>query len=93
MRNDHLPLIAALKGHRPPSVGPPALEPVPRTFELQHSDIPGLAAKHVGEPLTVKLQGHVHMQHADGHAVMHVSSVKPDSAELIQKEYSGQKAG
>jgi hypothetical protein len=58
----------------------------PRTFSIEHKEIPGLPGKKVGEGISVKLTGHVHSQHNDGHMVMHVDSVKPDSSEMMDKE-------
>ncbi len=92
MRNDHLPIIQALKGRQ---AVPKAdvFDPMPRTFEVKHSDVPGLAEKKVGASLSVVLHGKIHMQHGDGHALMHVDSVKPDSDEMTQKENPGTKTG
>ncbi len=94
MKNDHLPLIQALKGRAKPKPKPetplPQFEP-PRTFEIQHHEIPGLPGKKVGEHLSVHLEGKVHMQHADGHAVMHVSTVKPDTNEMTDAANPGRK--
>ncbi len=92
MKNSHLPLIQALKNRMKPKemIGP---EDMPRTFELKHTDIPGLVGRKVGEGISVNLAGRIHSQHADGHTVMHVSSVKPDSAEMDGKENPDQKNG
>lgn len=86
MKNENLPLIQALKGRsKKGSVESfHSFEP-PRTFQLQHHEIPGLPGKKIGETISVNLKGKVHMQHADGHAVMHVTSVKPDSQEMADK--------
>lgn len=88
MKNENHPLIQALKGR---SKSPVAKDPFPafdspRTFEVQHTEIPGLPGKHVGEHISVRLEGHVHSQHNDGKTIMHVASVKPDSTEMTQKE-------
>ncbi len=58
---------------------------MPRSFELKHDEIPGLAGHKVGEHISVNLDGHVHSQSADGHAIMHVASVKPDSTEMTKE--------
>ncbi len=92
MKNDHLPIIQALKG-RQPAPKADVFDPMPRTFEVKHSDVPGLSEKKVGTPLSVVLRGKIHMQHGDGHALMHVDSVKPDSDEMAQKENPGSKTG
>lgn len=87
MKGDHLPIIQALKGKIKPKAESPTLPfENPRTFELQHSEIPGLPGRRVGEPITVNLHGHIQSQHNDGHTVMHVASVKPDSEEMDAKE-------
>lgn len=87
MKNDHLPIIQALKGRSKPKgdTSLPQFE-APRTFEIQHSEIPGLPGRKVGEHISVTLQGHVHSQSNDGRAVMHVSSVKPDSEAMTKEE-------
>ncbi len=85
MKNDHLPIIQALKGRQPVPKAD-VFDPMPRSVEIKHSEVPGLSDKKVGEPLSVLLHGKIHMQHGDGHAIMHVNSVKPDSAGMTQKE-------
>lgn len=88
MKNDGIPLIQALKGRAQPKGHAPLPQfEGPRSFDLQHHEIPGLPGKHVGEHISVTLHGHVHSQHSDGHAVMHVASVKPDSTEMTKKEH------
>lgn len=88
MRNEDLPLIRALKDHAKPKSGAPPLPQfdAPRTFEIQHHELPGLAGHEVGEEISVNLKGHVHSQHNDGHVVMHVSEVKPDTNDMTEKE-------
>jgi len=72
MKNDNHPLVKAMQS-RIKSSGPPfAPMQGPRTFEIQHHEIPGLPGRRVGEPITVSLKGHIHSQHNDGKAVMHV---------------------
>ncbi len=85
MKNSHLPLIQALKNKLKPKepFSPPEM---PRAFELQHSELPGLSNKKVGEPISVNVSGHIHSQNADGHSVMHVASVKPDSGDMTKAE-------
>ncbi len=87
MKNDHLPLIQAMKGRAKTVPGEPSFAPPPRTFEIKHEEIPGLPGRKVGEALSVRVHGKIHQQSADGHAVMHVSSVKPDSQDLTDQEY------
>lgn len=87
MKNDHLPLIQALKGKTKSKPDSPVLPfESPRVFELQHKEIPGLPGRRVGEPITVNLHGHIHSQHNDGRTLIHVASVKPDSASMEKKE-------
>lgn len=64
---------------------------MPRAFELKHDEIPGLAGHKVGEGISVNLEGHIHSQHADGHAIMHVSDVKPDSEKMTKETNVGRK--
>lgn len=52
---------------------------VPTYLNLKHSDIPGLPGRKVGETVTVRVSGHIQSQHNDGHAVMEVHDVSPDS--------------
>ncbi len=91
MKNDNHPLIAALKGKAKPfgNTNLPNLQS-PRTLEVQHHEIPGLPGRHVGEPITVNVHGHIHSQSNDGHAVMHISSVKPDTSGTEKKQYPEQ---
>lgn len=91
MKNEDHPLMQALKAHAKPSG--PAFVPMegPRTFEINHDEIPGLPGKAVGEHISVHLEGHIHSQHNDGHAVMHVAEVKPDTNEMTAKENPGRK--
>lgn len=86
MKNSHLPLIQALKNRMKPKEEMLGPAEAPRTFELSHDEIPGLAGHQVGEHISVNLAGQIHSQHADGHAIMHVASVKPDSNEMVSKE-------
>lgn len=84
MRNDNLPLVQALRArakNKPEAEGPVQSLEIPRTFELQHTDIPGLPGRRVGEAITVNLNGHIHSQH-DGRTIIRVASVKPDSKEM-----------
>jgi hypothetical protein len=86
MKNANLPIIQALKGRAKPRPSTTFDQfEMPRTFEVQHHEIPGLPGRKVGEKLSVRLQGHVHSQHADGKTVIHVASVKPDSDEMKEK--------
>lgn len=94
MKNSDHPLMQALKSKN--SSGKPPEHPfaqfeAPRSFEINHEEIPGLPGKKVGEAISVRLEGHVHSQNNDGHAVMHVASVKPDSTEMTDKENEGRK--
>lgn len=91
MKNDHLPLLQALRGRSKPKTD--SVQPIemPRAFEIQHHEIPGLPGKKVGDHISVNLAGHIHSQNNDGHAVMHVSSVKPDSTEMTDKANPGRK--
>ncbi len=87
MKNSHLPLLQALKGRQPAKASDlGSLDEPPRTLQIQHDEIPGLPSRKVGEKISVNLEGHVHSQHNDGHAIMHVSSVKPDSTERTAQE-------
>lgn len=77
MRNKSNPLAEAM-GHKatPPSID---FKDVPsRQIEIHHSEIPGLPGRHVGEHITVSLQGHI-ASHEDGHSVLEVHHVAPDS--------------
>lgn len=85
MRNSHLPLIQAMKNRMKPKEEPFSPPEMPRTFELKHGEVSGLAGRKVGEGISVKLKGMIHSQHAEGHAIMHVSSVKPDSDETTKE--------
>ena len=87
MKNDSHPLLQALKA-RSKSTANPKMEPfeMPRSLQIDHGEIPGLPGRKVGEPITVTLSGHIHSQSNDGHAVMHIASVKPDSKEMDEKE-------
>lgn len=92
MKNDNLPLVQALRNSG--KKGTPANVPeiqAPRTIMVHHSEIPGLPGRRVGEPVTVNIQGHIHSQHADGHAIVHVSSVKPDTSGTEKSQYPDQK--
>lgn len=91
MKGDNLPIIQALKGKQKPQSGPVPQFEAPRTFDIHHGEVPGLPGRRVGEPITVKLEGHVHSQYNDGHAVMHVSSVKPDTSGTEKEQYPEQK--
>lgn len=92
MKNDNLPLIQALKGKmKPKGEEPLAQFEIPRTFEVKHDEIPGLPGRPVGEAMSVRLEGHVHSQHSDGHAIMHVDSVKPDTSGIEKKQYPDQR--
>lgn len=77
MKNNNLPIIQALKAKMRPK-GEPTIHDFqsPRTFEIQHHEIPGLVNKKVGDPVTVSLTGQINSQHSDGKAIMHVASVK-----------------
>jgi hypothetical protein len=88
MRNSHLPLIQALKNRMKPKEDPMGPMEAPRTFELKHDEVPGLAGRKVGEGITVHLKGMIHSQSADGHAVMNVDSVHP--TETTPKENQAQ---
>lgn len=85
MKNSHLPLIQALKNRMKPKEEGPSFE-APRRFEVLHSEVPGLPGRKVGEAISVNMKGHIQSQSADGHAVVHVSSVSPDSDEMTKKE-------
>lgn len=87
MKNSDLPLIQALKNKSNQTKGPavPSFDQ-PRAFEVKHAEIPGLAGHRVGEHISVNLKGRIHSQHANGHAVVHVSSVKPDSSQMKAKQ-------
>lgn len=93
MKNDHLPLIRALGKKAKPANLPdlPTFES-PRVFEIKHHEITGIAGRRVGEKVSVHLRGHIHSQHNDGRTVMHVSSIKPDSDEMKDKQYPEQSA-
>lgn len=80
MKNDNLPLVKALQ-NRGKKGTPANVLPIqaPRTFELKHDEITGLPGRKVGDSISVHLHGHIQSQHNEGHAVMHVSSVKPDT--------------
>lgn len=87
MKNDHLPIIQAIKG----KLKPKGDTPLPqfdehRPFEIQHHEIPGLPGRAVGEKVAVRLEGHIHSQHNDGRAIMHVESVKPDGSDMEKKQ-------
>jgi hypothetical protein len=86
MKNDNSPLIQALKGRTRPKLenALPQFE-APRAITIHHHEIPGLPGRRIGEQISVRLQGHIHSQNNDGHTVVHVSSVKPDS-EGMEKE-------
>lgn len=90
MKNDHLPLIQALKGRQKPKDDTAQLDMPPRTMMIHHTEIPGLPGRKVGEPITVNVQGHIHSQHNDGHAIVHVSSIKPDTSGTEKKQYPEQ---
>lgn len=87
MKNESHPLMRALKARMRPSGPAFAPEEGPRTFTVKHTEIPGLPGKKVGEDISVHLHGHIHSQSNDGHAVIHVAAVKPDSTEMTQKQY------
>lgn len=94
MKNSDHPLMQALKARN--SSGKPPEHPfaefeAPRSFEIKHAEIPSLPGKKVGDAISVRLEGHVHSQNNDGHAVMHVSSVKPDSSEMKDAENPDEK--
>lgn len=91
-RNETSPLIQALR-KRAPSNSIADFHPaeMPRTFELKHHEMPNLAGQRVGSPITVSLKGHIHSQHADGHTVMHVAAVKPDTNAMTDKANPGRK--
>lgn len=92
MKNDHLPIIQALKGRQKPKSETPLPQfEAPRMIHVNHSEVPGLPGRKVGEPITVHVTGHVHSQHNEGHAIMHVSSVKPDTSGTEKKQYPEQK--
>ncbi len=86
--NENSPLIQALKGKAKPK-GETSFDEFkpPRTFEIHHGEVPGLPGRQVGEPITVSLSGHIHSQHNEGHAVMHVDEVKPDTNKMTEKEH------
>ncbi len=87
MKNSHLPIIQALKNkNKPMKEVPSPVMDFPRTFEVKHSEVPGLAGHRVGEHISVNLKGKIHSQNADGHAILHVASVKPDSSEMKAKQ-------
>ena len=92
MKNSHLPLVQALKNRLKPKEETFGPTEMPRTFELKHDEMPGLAGRKVGDGIEVRLAGLIHSQHADGHAIMHVSSVKPDSDEMNNETDSGTKS-
>jgi hypothetical protein len=88
VRNENSPLIKALQGRAKPKGDAPLPQfDAPRTFEIHHGEVAGLAGQKVGTPITVSLAGHIHSQNNDGHAVMHVDSVKPDSDGMTAKEH------
>lgn len=91
MKGDELPIIQALKGKQK-SKGEtplPQLE-APRSVMVHHSEIPGLPGRQVGETVAVRLEGHIHSQHNDGHAIVHVNSIKPDTSSTEKKQYPEQ---
>lgn len=90
MRGDHLPIIQALKNRQKSKAAPVQGPDLPRTLMVHHHEIPGLPGRKVGEPVTVRIQGHIHSQSNDGHAVVHVASIKPDSSETEKKQYPEQ---
>lgn len=92
MKNENMPLIQALRG-RVKSKPEPSFDQFKpsRTFQIDHSEVPGLPGRAVGDHISVNLHGKIHSQSADGHAIMHVSSVKPDTEEGTKKEYPEQK--
>lgn len=92
MLGDNSPLIQALKGKAKPKEETPLPQfDAPRTVMIHHDEIPGLPGRHVGERIAVNLEGHIHSQSNDGHAVMHVASVKPDTSGMEKKQYPEEK--
>lgn len=91
MKGDHLPIVQALKGNIKKATNNTIAFEQPRSIEIQHHEIPGLPGRQVGEPITVQVHGHIHSQHNDGKAVMHVSSIKPDTSGTEKKQYPDQK--
>lgn len=88
MKNSNHPLIKALQSKTNKPFSGPMNAPMegPRHFEIGHHELPNLAGQKVGTPITVSLKGHIHSQHHDGKAVMHVDSVKPDSSDMENKQ-------
>jgi len=93
MKGDHLPIIQALKGKmklKSKHTAFDTFEP-PRSLQVNHHEVPGLPGRKVGESISVRLHGHIHSQNSEGHAIVHVSSVKPDSSQSDNSEYPEQK--
>lgn len=87
MPNENSPLVKAMMARAKPKGDALPQFDAPRTFEVQHGEVPGLGGQKVGEPITVSFEGHIHSQHNDGHAVIHVDKVKPDSTAMTEKEH------
>lgn len=79
MKNDAHPLIMALKTRR---------KPVPsRLLKVQNEEIPGLAARRVGDSIALSLIGRVQAQDSDGHSMVHVEMVHPGGPDESQQKY------
>lgn len=82
MKNEDHPLVRALSRDKGSAGGDSKMldfDEIPTYLNLKHSDIPGLPGRKVGEQITVNVSGHIHSQHNDGHAVMEVHHIAPDS--------------
>jgi len=90
MKNETHPLMQALKAKaKPQSDSLHSLAPS-RQLTIHHHEIPGLPGRKIGEQISVNLKGRIHSQSADGHAVMHVASIKPDSDSENEKTQESQ---
>lgn len=84
MKHANMPLIQALKGRS--KLKPTETLEGPRIFEVKHDEVTGLPGRKVGDQISVHLTGRIHSQHADGHALIHVDHVKPDTSAMDHKE-------
>lgn len=82
MKNDNHPIVQAMLSKRGPSTSGSTpfdmMEPS-RHLEIKHAELPGLGNVAVGSKVTAMVHGTVRSQHSDGHSMIEIHQIKPDS--------------
>lgn len=78
MKNDEHPMIQAMMKKKGKQSEPMmALPESSRHLEIKHEELPGLGTHAVGKTISAVVHGTIHSQHANGHAMIEISHIKP----------------